>query len=234
MKIWCAVLILVVGVFIILVGGKSAAPSITKYTRLHKRLMVWETQQDLLSGAKNGDVLLFSGKGYGSHFVRLITNSQFSHVCMVFRDSGTADRTGEDIPYTWDSDLGQGCRAGPRVMRLADKLARHKGPKIVGWKRLTTGRPSTEKFLNVISRYLAYTFDREMFRWAHSRVFQTVGSCAPGKIFCSELIAKTSQDLGLFQKNVPACWYAPGDWMSGRLDLSLGVTYGPTVFTKFV
>ncbi len=229
---WEAVFLVVALVVGLAWARIAAAPSIHNFARVHGDRMIWAPLAQVLAEADNGDVLLFASAR--NKFVRYVTDSPFTHVALVFRDRDAAGRG--KVAYVWDADLGQGCRAGARVATLADKLARVKGgATIAGWKRLASPRPPTARVLRVISQYLACGMDHLMLRWAACQLFGTAGgrAAAPRNMFCSELVARTSQDLGLLRTDTPPVRYAPGDWHKNVLDLAPGVAYGPTAYFRF-
>nr|QBK87009.1 MAG: permuted papain-like amidase [Marseillevirus LCMAC103] len=233
---WEVVLLVVAAVVFFVWTRVAAAPSIHDYARVHGGRMIWAPLARVFAEAGNGDILLFASPR--NKVVRYFTGSPFTHVAMVVRDRPPGGSGGADVAYVWDVDLGQGCRSGARVVTLSDKLSRMAvgagGVGIAGWKRLTSPRPSTPRLLAVIAKYLSRGMDRLFLRWVACRLFgAAVGGGSGGHMFCSEAIARTSQDLGLFHASTPAARYAPCDWHKNDLDLAPGAAYGPTEFFRF-
>lgn len=173
----------------------------------------WSSKSDLFEKADNGDLVFFSGTTLPERAIKVYSGSPFTHVGMIFRD---LDEVGREIPFIWEADIGQGQKNGPRVIKLEDKLDRWKGLKIVGWRRfLNKNRPTKEAILNVVSNYLDYDMDTEMYSWAVSNFPSLVEKAhQPNKVFCSELIAMTLHHLKIIEHTKSPVSYSPSTFVN--------------------
>lgn len=234
------VLILLV-LFLIVYGWcQLKAPDLKKYIDKYNEKLIWAPLQDLYDNAKNGDLIFFSGNTKGERTCRWCTGSMFSHVGILFRE--IHEDTGEDILYIWDSDIGQKTKDGPRVMVLKDKINRYKGYPFVMWRKLKvqyeSERPTTENFLDVISKYKNYDFDNKIISWWVSNfhiLHEIVKSFSRHTLFCSELIALTMQheSINILNKYRKGAWYSPASFYSKNIDgLKPNYSYENNTFIK--
>ncbi len=193
--------------------------------------LTWNTLDDLMENADNGDLVFMSGDTKGERMCRWCTDSMYSHVGMLFREKHP--ETGENILYIWDADLGQQMKDGPRVQRLQDKLDKYKGFPYLMWRKLFSNeRPSTENIMKVVEKYKNHTFNNYMWKWwANKLVNVETGS----SVFCSELIALTMQDanIGMMSSDKSPAWYSPESFAYLIEGLKDGFSYGSHVFVKF-
>lgn len=170
---------------------------------------------EIYEKGNNGDLIFLIGDTYGERLCRSITRCPFSHVGILFRET---NEKGKDILYVWESDLGQGYDDGPRVVELKNKLKKYKGLKFGGWRVLRGERPKTEDILNCIHKYIKYDFDNNMSSWFVSNIsFLHDMVKYNDKVFCSELIAMTFQDLGILNKTKKPTWYSPGYFIMKKI-----------------
>jgi len=213
--------------------------SLPEFVNEYSSSLLWVPHERVLEQADNGDIILLASP---NKVIEFFAESPFTHVCLVFRDYETKGCRGNRIPYAWDADVGQKSRAGPRVMRLEDKLKRYRGGRFCAWKRLQGRRPPTTQFLSVLPSYFEYDIDVTFVRWFLCRVLARV-PCASVRrlqafldpshlklIFCSELIALTLQKFGILQKHVSATAVSPGDCYENRLCLEDNYGYGSAFF----
>lgn len=131
------------------------------------------TAEELMSGIglQNGDLIFLAGNTQGERAIKLFHNSYYSHVCLVFRDErGAIDDTPKNTIFVWESDLGQGYRSGPRVMRLWDKLQRWGGrertaSRIGMWKRFISipeAKPTATAILDIAKPYIDAKVDMDI------------------------------------------------------------------------
>ncbi len=150
-------LFLCILIILIYITIQCKAPNIEKYI-LGKN--PFPDADNVFKYADNGDIILMSGDTRGDRICKWFSNTIFSHVGILFRENHP--KTGENVLYIWDCDIGQRSREGPRVMRLDNKLKYYKGFKIAGWKKLITlnfpfrtdaSRPRLERILKIVSEY---------------------------------------------------------------------------------
>ena len=232
--IW-VVLILCLTLLIFIIFVIKTSPDIEKY----KNVGLIIDPNDIFSDAENGDLILMSGNTYGEKVCKWFSNSIFSHVGFLFRENHP--ETKEDILYIWDADIGQKARDGPRVMKFEDKLTIYKGFRIGAWKKLIVSenrkRPSLKDILKIIPRYSNKEFDDLMMTWFIPLYMNTIHSIVNdnSKVFCSELIASTLQDLNILKENRRPTSYCPEDFFRSNIntDLEKGYTYSDPKFFKF-
>ena len=186
------------------------------------------TQETVLQHAQTGDVLLLSGTTYSERCCQAVLDSVFSHVAFLIRDE-------HHTVWVWESDVGQGQHKGARVMPLAHKLRMYRGSVVAAWKRCTAHPPSLSADVpRSVQRHLTRPFDGAMVPW----FLDVIGIPHPtrhppsGKVFCSELVAATSIDVGLLAPERPPHTYSPADWHYDTLRLAPGVTYAPLLFFR--
>jgi hypothetical protein len=138
--LWCWIIL----AFLIVIVGCMVNIHYLKYDIEYKG-----SEKELLDEVENGDLLFFTGETYGEKAIRWYSGSNFSHICMVFRDN----ENGSSVSFVWEADVGQRYKEGPRVMRLKEKLERWKGVKICALKKMIGKRPSTLDILKVVERY---------------------------------------------------------------------------------
>lgn len=198
----------------------------------------FELKDKLLTQSKNGDLVFFSGNTFGESSIKYYTKSIVSHVALIFWDTDIFSNN--LIPYIWESDLGQDYKDGPRIMRLIDKLDRYKGDKICIWKRYFGPPITTSAILSIVPKYVDMDINVNMIYWLYSSKpesatfkFFKPSDC----IYCSELIASTFIDIGIFDTSHHPSYYTPQYF----LDLSkyvnnnngLEIYYGICRFIKF-
>ena len=194
------------------------------------------TLEYILKNAQNGDIILTSGDTKGEKTCRWCTGSVFSHVGFLFRE--VHPKTHEDIVYIFDCDLGQGTKDGVRVMPLRDKLHRYGGFRVGAWKKLLSqNRPTTEKILELVPKYLPLEFDDKILTWwvakkgEQGALYHFLKN--QQKVFCSELVASILQSLHILKKDRVPAWYCPGYFHENRLFLEKDYSYGRSLFFDF-
>lgn len=190
--------------------------------------------EDFLEQANNGDLIFLAGDSRGERACRWASGSAFSHSGLLFRENSPS---GESILYVWEADIGQGSRTGPRVMVLKNKLERYKGFKILGWKRLEGPRPSTKKILEIVERHSTKSLDSQMWPW----IFENLGLSPLNrwvkdkqKVFCSELLGITLQDLKIMHPKVIPYSLSPRNFHENKVDLLPSYRYLDTSYVNFV
>ncbi|MDB4769342.1 hypothetical protein OAG24_00105 [bacterium] len=186
---------------------------------------------ELAKIADNGDLIFLSGSTVSEKFCKKLINSPFSHVGFLFRE--LHPETGENILYIWDSDIGQKCKEGTRVMPLKQKLIQYKGQKVGGFKQLNGKRPELKDILDIIPLHLSKNFDSK-FLWSWITSYSPHQNSNKKNVFCSELIASTLQNLGIMKDIYPAASYHPGDFLEEKnLYLQDGYSYGKMSIFSF-
>ncbi len=187
---------------------QTTSPNIDSYIK-EENINVLDVNT-LFDEANNGDLIFMSGSTPGENSCKWFTNSLFSHVGILLREKHPD--TNEDVLYIWDADLGQKTKDGPRLQPLSEKMKHYKGSRYCCWKKLNGNIPSTKEILNVVFKYLDYSFDNKMISWMFSSgilhlFFNLVND--EKKVFCSELVALSLEKLELLKLKHPPCWYTP-------------------------
>lgn len=194
------------------------------------------TKEDFLRDVNTGDLLFFSGATFSEKSIKWCHGSNWNHCAIVLRDRDLLN--GEDTPFIFESDIGQGYKDGPRVMRLDDKLKRWKGDKILGWRRymgegITSKDSIRAKILEVATKCYkeGYGFDNTFYSWflSSSDFFKLVKD--PRKVFCSEIVADTLHQIGILSSDHPPCWYTP-EYFFSKIEPVKGM-YGMPSFVDF-
>lgn len=188
------------------------APCLEKYIQKHRKALNWTSYDDLMNNADNGDLIFMSGYSLGEKSVKWASNSIFSHCGLLFRE--TNPETNEDVLYIWEADLGQRSKDGPRVIKLEDKIKYYHGYPYFMWRKLDTlERPSTERIMKCVEKYGKYDFDDKMYSWIFSNIDFVYDIVKPTKkVFCSELVAMTLQDLNILKRDEKPASFSPGSF----------------------
>lgn len=165
------------------------------------------TSLDVLRQAQTGDLIFLSGDSLNERFIRWVTGGAYSHVGILVRELDNT--TGLEEVYVWEADLGQKHRSGPRSILLRDKLAHYKGLRVGGWRRCVS-ELNTEDVMNVVNKYINCEMDMVMTSWIFSYRPKSPGDSLP-KVFCSELVALTLQDLNVIPSDRRAVTFSPKD-----------------------
>jgi len=191
---WCALAIIVIFFFYIFIQLTARSP---RDENLGSEVHVSE----VMKNANNGDLLLFSGTTLGERTCRWFTGSGFSHIGMLFWEDSTL--------YITESDVGQGSKNGPRVMKLEDKLKRcqKNTESEVLWLRCRY-TIDTSSILQALPKYMDQDFDSYMLSWFYSPLK------VKGKMFCSEYITSLLSDLGILDRSEVAVYTSPESYLS--------------------
>jgi len=226
------VLVLTTSIVFLLLLIYFTAPKIESLRNIR-----WVSYSEFIKNVDNGDLVLFSGDSRGERTCRWFSGSPFSHIGLILREPASLSREDiqESIVYIWEVDIGQGSRRGPRIMKLEDKIREYKGFKVLGWTSLQEGpRPSREAILKLIPKYIDHELDNLMWMWVIARLGVAIEK--RDKVFCSELVALSLQDLGILKKSTVATRFSPGDfYLSGKSPPGVlpPYVYSKTVLVKF-
>lgn len=168
---------------------------------------------DLQKRFDTGDLLFFSAKNYTSKVVRWATRSPWSHVGIVVREPGNK----EDNLFIWECDIGPQ-KMGTRYIKLSQKLQTHVGYKVGAWKRLQNGEIDYTK----IRKYIDSNQNKGIQMRPYSYLFSRYGPqflanlfSSKNKWYCSELVARTYQHLGILSEEIDPKSISPNDLYSG-------------------
>ncbi len=158
--------------------------------------------KDILKIASNGDIILLSGYSFCENVIKYITESIFSHVCMIIKEDNEL--------YIWESDIGQRYKNGPRIIKISDKLNYYSGYK-VGLLRILPDnirKPTHKEILAIADNNIYKSMNFNVFKWIFSYLYDTNNS----SLFCSELVAITLKHLHILTDKRLSHSYSPGSW----------------------
>jgi len=215
--------------------GQKYAPNLKQYVERFYDDLNWVPIEEIFQKADNGDLIFLSGDTRGERTCRFCTDSIFSHIAFLFKE--IHPETGENILYVWESDLGQRSKDGPRILPFKEKMKRYHGYPYLMWRRLEGERPTTRSIMETVHKYAHYDFDHQIFSWWSSE-----GLLSPlyyfvkddKKVFCSELVALTLQDLNIVDRGKKAAWYSPKSFSDENIiGLHKNYRYGERCFSKW-
>ncbi len=184
---------------------------------------------EIRSKLKTGDMVLFSGKGIVSNFIKVFTSSPYSHVGMVVKIHEW------DMVLLWESttlskikDIRSGTvRQGVQLVPLSERVKSYQGTMGV-------------RFLNIQRTYLMDEALAKLRREVSGRpyeenkleLFKSAYDFFGGKneedlssLFCSEMVAEGYQRMGLLEeppKGLPSNEYTPANLADYSLELLQG------------
>jgi len=154
-----------------------------------------------INSLQTGDLVLFSGKGFVSILIKILTLSKWSHCGIVI-----ADDPRYPFPLLYESTAN----IGVHVIPLKKKIALYNGT--VAIRRVI--HPNYIKRLHLSlyrSKVKGTPFESDNLQMlASSRFFKFLrrDRCVKG-LFCSEHVAECYQALGWMRSDVPSNWYSP-------------------------
>lgn len=152
-------------------------------------------KQSVVPSYRTGDLLFLSGKTYAEGFIKWYMNFPFSHVAMVIVEN--------DIVYLWEADMGQQTKKGARVIELSKKKQLWKGWRIGGYCRYKGPDIHADDIDPIVFKYINYDIDTKLLSYFFGQNSQKK------EMFCSQLIAQTFIDLGIFKGDTVATNYSP-------------------------
>jgi hypothetical protein len=172
-----------------------------------------EIREELLTGT----IVLFSGKGFVSRWIKRFSRSKWSHVGMIVRgEIRDVDSWGEDLLLLWESttlstvtDTLTGTRReGVQLVQFSERLREYPGR--VAIRRLE--RPLDNGALLRFAR-----LRKKLARRPYERSIWELLGAAMGwnrredlrSVFCSELVAESYQALGLFGPDAVSNRFTP-------------------------
>lgn len=189
----------------------------------------------LLTTARTGDLVLFSGKGLISGAVRFFTRSRWSHIGMVLRDADSgelllleATNTDESV----DIDLKRPVR-GVQVVLLAEKLRAYDGTIALRQLELDERPASLDEEVREIAEIWRY---REYKDFTVTLLMDMLSPRARPQrvhaVFCSELVAEIYKRLGVMCRSVRSSRCVPGDFGLDEIPFLTHARLSPPQFLK--
>jgi hypothetical protein len=186
--------------------------------------LTFVTLDTILKEAETGDLILMSGDTRGERVCKWFSGSVYSHVGILIKED-------TDI-YIWESDLGQHAKDGPRIIKFTDKLKNYKGSPYLLWRPLVCqSRPTIDTIMTIVNRYKDAQFDNRMLSWFFPFKFGEYFK-DENKIFCSELVAITLQQLNILTQSSLPTTYSPQDFVNNIKGLNSNYSYLKGVYCK--
>lgn len=159
---------------------------------------------DLRDDLKDGDVVLFDGKGPISNIIKFASGSDKSHVGMIVRPSADFVALFESTTISDVADIDSGtARRGVQIVPLSERLRRYEGRAVV--RQLN--KPLTKDMLSLLWEFRREVAGREyekdvlelMATLLSERVRRALGVNEEdlSSLFCSELVAEAYQRMRL-------------------------------------
>jgi hypothetical protein len=170
-----------------------------------------------------GDIVLFQGRGFVSHMIRLGTSSRWSHVGMVVKQDewGTLMLWESQGIQTLTDVLTGTARNGVKLVVLSDRVKTFDGEvsvrRLTGFERDAAMKRKLRAFRNEVR---GRPFEKSVLTQIKAALDDGIGLGHNeedlSSLFCSELIAETYQRLGLLGDELPSAEYVPADFSSER------------------
>ena len=193
--------------------------------------------EEIASGLRTGDVLLFSGKGFASAGIKRILGCAWSHVALVVRSAASGrPLVLESTPCRDLIDVLTGeTTGGVRLVGLSERLASFDGTIAVRRLDPALAPAQIERLMGVLRQLHGRPYERrwlELLLSVSDRVERPRENLA--SLFCSELIAEILQGIGLLdevgREGLPSNEYTPHHFSSAcDLKLKLGFAFAPEV-----
>jgi hypothetical protein len=166
---------------------------------------------------QTGDILLFSGRTFISHAIRLFTRSRWSHIGIIVRDPDT------NALFLWeatscntieDVEFGHIPR-GVQLVRLEDKVRSYNGVVAV---RLLTGVDRNGKMMErfgwLFKRLRRAPYQNYLLEYINAGL--GFSRRATRRAFCSQLVAEAYMRMRLLRPEKPSAFYTPKDFSADR------------------
>ena len=158
---------------------------------------------EFAANASSGDLILFKSKNIATSVQRLLSSSDFDHIGVIYKypagDISFLESTkeyGVSICY-WDDFLAYGWGINYEKISYR-KLEAAQMTEIAG---------KLQEFIqNVLGKRFSFSPLKLLSRFNNKIAAESDG------FFCSELVAKAYQEMGLITNSVPASRFWPGDF----------------------
>lgn len=211
------------------------------YSEEKKQPIKYGYHKDIRYSLKTGDIVLFSGDKGIAPLIKFFTKSKWSHVGMVYK-------LGEDV-FLWestkigkvvDSEVGKLVN-GVQLPLLSDRVRTFSGnvairsisegfeqdmlEKLSDFRQKVKGRPYEDNQLDLLLSVYDGIFIPEGFVLEASNDLSS--------FFCSELLAETYREVGLFFSQKPSSEYTPADFAeNGKFSLN-GRVFGKEKYVEW-
>lgn len=208
------IFLLVIGAIVLVIYLKT--PKIDSFVKNDTVLYKYSELKDNL---QTGDLIFLAGTNCASELIGGIIDSPFIHIGMIIKEN-------DGELYIWDADIGQKAKLGPRLMTLDDKFNKSHCKQIGAVMKLNGERKFTSEDLKrVIDQNINKSMDKYMYSWALGKIAKN-----ENKVFCSELIAETYQELRIMSNEKNAYDYGPDDFFFNRVKLMNGYSLSSPIY----
>lgn len=178
--------------------------------------METRTYDEMRSYLKTGDLVLFSGKGGISEWIKWFSKSTWSHVGMILKSvdwnvillwESTSLSSVEDV------ELGRAIR-GVQLVPFSARLANYRGRVAVRKLSHHTTPDMEDSLCQFRSEVRARPYEKNYIELAKAAYDGPFGGNVEdlSSLFCSELIAEAYQRMGLLTEGKPSNEYTPRDF----------------------
>ena len=199
-------------VMILLLYIQYFPPRVTLKNAMEKYRQFSEIQGEF----ETGNLIFFSGENFSSKFIRCATNSPWSHIGIIVMRG--------NIPFLWECDRGNGMKEGARLIPLKNKFIYY---KIGAFAKLTSP-------INIenLDQFIRSHMNVDLQTSVHPYIMSLFSGCQrpENAWYCSELVAKTYQALGVIPENVCCTSITPKDFFTGDVE-GINLICTPKIFT---
>ena len=188
---------------------------------------------EIRDSLNTGDIVLFSGKGRISSFIKWFTKSPWSHVGMVICSPEW------NMKLLWESttlskikDITSGeARQGVQLVPLSERIRAYDGR--IGIRKLQGVSVSTEmkqKLMEFRQEVKGRPYEESKLELLKSAYDGPFGHNEEdlSSLFCSELVAEAYQRMGFVSLSLPSNEFTPADF--GRdIPLAIGALLSPII-----
>lgn len=193
--------------------------------------------EDIRSKLKTGDLILFSGKSAIGRFIRLYSNSKWSHLGMVVKVDDI------DMVLLWESTsinnvpdaIDRKIKRGVQTTSLSERLENFEGEVAVRFLQGDLAPEAKKALKDLRDLWKDRPYEQSKLQLVNS-LMDMIGTDANvedfSSIFCSELVAEGLQVLGVMDGEHPANEFAPSDFGDdGKFEkhINSGYTYTPEI-----
>lgn len=201
-----------------------AAPAISEKDKITSLVL----NKKLTDRFRSGDLLFFSGNYVLERGIRTLQGGPFSHACVIIIDE-------KGTPYIIEVDNHPKKELiGAHIMTFHKKIElskKKRGVTYFEWHSLyapNEKRPRYAESKEWIEKYKHQPRDLQFFSWLSSDFPKLLPyTRKKNAIFCSELIIKFLNELGLIELLHHPAWYSPQNLRDGS-----GVVCVPNVYWK--
>lgn len=182
--------------------------------------------ENIINDLKLGDLVLFSGKGVCSFFIKLFSVSIYSHVGMIIEDPNyTSILLFESTGLSNIKNIFGKKISGVQTVYLRDRIKSYKGDiyiKKLNIERTEEMYKSFDEFRKKVSGRSYEKSKLELLKSAIDFLCFFKNKKNLKSIFCSELIAESYKVMKLLDQKISSNEYIPRDFSHNKIFLLKG------------